>query len=51
MIVPLLEYFDRFGYTAPGETVQEAFPRFPMTSLESYLHTLWPTQETSVPLR
>jgi len=41
-IIPLLWYFDRYGYTAPGDTVHDLFPEFRMTTLEEHIQGLWP---------
>ncbi|HOE17070.1 MAG TPA: NAD(P)H-binding protein [Syntrophorhabdaceae bacterium] len=40
-IVPLLHYFDQHGYTAPGDTVGELFPKFRMTTLEEHIRGLF----------
>lgn len=39
-IVPLLSYFDKYGYTDTGETVRDLFPSFKITSLEEHLRTI-----------
>ncbi len=39
-IIPLIRYFDRHGYEAVGETVEDLFPAFRMTSLEEHLGRL-----------
>lgn len=36
-IVPLLQYFDKHGYTATGDTVGTLFPEFKMTTLDEHI--------------
>lgn len=39
-ILPLIHYFDRHGYTAPGHTVADLFPDFRMTTLEEHIRRI-----------
>lgn len=41
-IIPLLSYFDRYGFTTTGDTVGDLFPEFRMTTLEEHIRGLWP---------
>lgn len=40
-IIPLIRYFDRWGYTATGDTVGDLFPDFRSTPLEAHLRALF----------
>lgn len=39
-IVPLLHYFNKYGYVDGGQTTADLFPDFKMTTLEDYLKQL-----------
>lgn len=40
-IIPLVDYFNNYGYTDPGPTVAEIMPDFKMTTLEEHLGRLF----------
>lgn len=42
-VVPLLTYFDKYGYTDTGETVSDLFPSFKVSSLEKHIETILST--------
>lgn len=39
-ILPLIRYFDSYGYTASGDTVADLFPNFKMTTVEEHIRRL-----------
>ncbi|GAB4564144.1 MAG: hypothetical protein Tsb0020_13950 [Haliangiales bacterium] len=41
-VVPLMEHFDKHGYTDASADTETLFPSFRMTTLEEHLGALWP---------
>jgi uncharacterized protein YbjT (DUF2867 family) len=43
-LLPLVRYFDRNGFVAPGKTVEDHFPNFRMTTIEDYIRGSLPSE-------